>query len=101
MTDVQLPKEGQYGRYVEYYGLVKSAVEAGDAERLQRIESVTGRLEGDDRKVSVLAIHDVALNLPLRSEPHFAGVVGGDWAACDDYFARLLEALRAKVGARR
>lgn len=99
MIDVDPLKEGRYVRYVEYYGLVKSAVEAGDAEWLRRIESGTGRLEGDDRKVWVLAIHDAALNFPLRSEAHFAGVVGGEWVAGDAYFERLLESLRAKAGA--
>lgn len=98
---VPAPGHGRFGRYVEYYGLVKSAVEAGDAELLHRIEVVSERLEGDDRKVSSLAIHDVALHLPMRSELHFAGVVEQDWDADNGYFGQLLESLRAKAAAKR
>lgn len=97
LSSMSIPPHRRYGRYAGYYGLVKTAVEAGDVAQLGRIQNVSSALAGDDRKASSLAIHDVARRLPLRSEAHLMDLVAGDWNGADDYFVRLLEALRARA----
>ncbi len=94
---VPLPKDERFGRYVEYYGLVKRALVERDAEQLHRIELVTQGLQDADRKVSSVAIHDVAVGLPMRSEAHFVGIVEEDWKGDHEYFAQLMASLRARA----
>jgi hypothetical protein len=90
----------RYGRYVEYYGLVRRVIADGDTVQLRRIQTVTAALPRAERKVSSVAIHDVALHLPMRGEEHLNRLLDEDWDPDNGYFVLLLEELGAKAEAK-
>ncbi len=70
-----------YLEYLARYRALRTAVQRCDAEALRRAELELRSLSSVDQHIAALAIHDIAMKLPLRAKVHFVRAIRGAAAA--------------------